>query len=93
MVASVLSGLWTPCCSVFVPYGYNIFKECENLCNPKEDTVALLSSFGSGGSGLFKSGGGTGGRGFDVTAAGREDGSICLGPLYWSSTSVCSGMM
>ena len=49
---------------------------------------------GSGGSGLFKSGGGggSGGRGFEVAGPGREGNAISLGPWCWLGTSVCSGM-
>lgn len=77
----------------FLLISYSKSKEHENLCNPHRERMASLSSLGSGGSGLFKSGGGSGGRGFELTAPGRKGNTISLVLLYWPDTSMRSDMM
>lgn len=57
------------------------------------DKAGSQSGLGSGGSGLFRSGGGSVGRGLHVMVSGREGGIIPLALLYWLGRSVCWGMM
>lgn len=69
------------------------FKEYENPCNPHEDRAASLSSLGSGGSGLFRSGGGSRGRGFEGAGPDREGNAVSSGPSYWPVMWIRSGMI
>ena len=78
------------------PIPHPISKEHETLCSPNEYRVVSLlplSSLGSGGSGLFRSGGGREiTTGFEMTIMGlaREGGA---GLLDWSGILVWLGMM
>ncbi len=70
-----------------------ICKEHETLCKPSQKILASLSSLGSGGSGLFRSGHGRRGNGFDIKGAGQETGTGSLGVFDRMGASVSSDMV